>query len=459
MSNEAGPTLLLILVLLELSHFPGDDEDWCSGFEARSRLVFGPLEKEFPTSPASLRYTPGCELGYLTGRGRGDRHLLMGILSISSEGAKLSYYEGSSNTEEQQGAQRTAAEPENVMRLQERSVGVVRLDPRPVRLEPFSHQVAGQSSLLMLDPGTVCKPMIPREHKLYRSLPDPLRPFIPCFHGLLYVRLEEGDDGSHHLWGYYPDTGHDGQCAGVDNSEALRAPVHPDDIRDQDRRMEHVKRPRAPPLPLLKGDAAGSSSSKNQQDFTASAKSVKQRHFVDSGSLTGQASEPGLSSPDNRRTGVNDSSNAEENGVVSTEDLLPLLPGRAAWQDRGQGQNGDQGGQGRKQGVRVEEGPKREGEGREEVEGGRREEHHTTGTSMPMSSGHMSSAVDGPSSHPSSGMNTIIVDEDDTVDADKDDNVDEDDTVDADKDDNVDEDEDDVVDEDKDEDYVADMMV
>ena len=58
-----------------------------------------------------------------------------------------------------------------------------KLDPTPVPLEPFGHQVAGQASMLSVDPTTVCKPLIPREHHLYRTLPPQLIPFTPQYRG------------------------------------------------------------------------------------------------------------------------------------------------------------------------------------------------------------------------------------------------------------------------------------
>ena len=68
-----------------------------------------------------------------------------------------------------------------VMRLEGR-LGP-KLDSNPVPLEPFGHQVAGQASMLSVDPTTVCKPLIPREHHLYRTLPPQLIPFTPQYRG------------------------------------------------------------------------------------------------------------------------------------------------------------------------------------------------------------------------------------------------------------------------------------
>ncbi len=41
--------------------------------------------------------------------------------------------------------------------------------------------------MFCLDPGTVCKPYVQREHIFYSSLPPALQPFIPFFKGCMKV--------------------------------------------------------------------------------------------------------------------------------------------------------------------------------------------------------------------------------------------------------------------------------
>ncbi|XP_059153196.1 uncharacterized protein LOC131938963 [Physella acuta] len=67
-------------------------------------------------------------------------------------------------------------------------------------LAPFDHQVAGQSSMLRYDATTVCKPLIAREHFVYKTLPMELKAFTPEFRGEIEVKLSE-KDGYIHLYG------------------------------------------------------------------------------------------------------------------------------------------------------------------------------------------------------------------------------------------------------------------
>ena len=57
------------------------------------------------------------------------------------------------------------------------------------------HQVSGHSSMFVLDDVTVCKPLIGREYKFYRTLPPEMRQYTPEFHGTLQVVLQEAQDG------------------------------------------------------------------------------------------------------------------------------------------------------------------------------------------------------------------------------------------------------------------------
>lgn len=52
-----------------------------------------------------------------------------------------------------------------------------------VMLEPFVHQVGGHSCVLRFGEQTICKPLIPREHQFYKSLPPEMRKFTPLYKG------------------------------------------------------------------------------------------------------------------------------------------------------------------------------------------------------------------------------------------------------------------------------------
>lgn len=52
-----------------------------------------------------------------------------------------------------------------------------------VMLEPFVHQVGGHSCVLRFGEQTLCKPLIPREHQFYKSLPPEMRKFTPQYRG------------------------------------------------------------------------------------------------------------------------------------------------------------------------------------------------------------------------------------------------------------------------------------
>lgn len=52
-----------------------------------------------------------------------------------------------------------------------------------VMLEPFVHQVGGHCCVLRLGEQTICKPLIPREHQFYKSLPTAMRKFTPQYRG------------------------------------------------------------------------------------------------------------------------------------------------------------------------------------------------------------------------------------------------------------------------------------
>lgn len=52
-----------------------------------------------------------------------------------------------------------------------------------VMLEPFVHQVGGHCCVLRFGEQTICKPLIPREHQFYKTLPSAVRKFTPQYRG------------------------------------------------------------------------------------------------------------------------------------------------------------------------------------------------------------------------------------------------------------------------------------
>uniref|UniRef100_A0A3Q2ZY16 Kinase n=1 Tax=Kryptolebias marmoratus TaxID=37003 RepID=A0A3Q2ZY16_KRYMA len=65
-----------------------------------------------------------------------------------------------------------------------------------VMLEPFLHQVGGHSCVLRFGEQTICKPLIPREHQFYKSLPAAIRKFTPQYRGVVSVSFEEDEEGN-----------------------------------------------------------------------------------------------------------------------------------------------------------------------------------------------------------------------------------------------------------------------
>lgn len=55
-------------------------------------------------------------------------------------------------------------------------------DPVTV-LHPFAHQVGGHTQLMLLDHGTLCKPLIQRELLFYLNAPRGMRHFVPQYKG------------------------------------------------------------------------------------------------------------------------------------------------------------------------------------------------------------------------------------------------------------------------------------
>ncbi|XP_068576145.1 inositol hexakisphosphate kinase 2-like isoform X2 [Cebidichthys violaceus] len=65
-----------------------------------------------------------------------------------------------------------------------------------VMLEPFLHQVGGHCCVLRLGEQTICKPLIPREHQFYKSVPAAMRKFTPQYRGVVSVSFEEDEEGN-----------------------------------------------------------------------------------------------------------------------------------------------------------------------------------------------------------------------------------------------------------------------
>jgi len=65
-----------------------------------------------------------------------------------------------------------------------------------VMLEPFVHQVGGHSCVLRFGEQTICKPLIPREHQFYKSLPPEMRKFTPQYKGVVSVSFEGDEEGN-----------------------------------------------------------------------------------------------------------------------------------------------------------------------------------------------------------------------------------------------------------------------
>ena len=58
----------------------------------------------------------------------------------------------------------------------------------PVLLEAYGHQVGGHSLLLRYG-DALCKPLLPREHFYYETIPHELKAFTPRYNGERRARL------------------------------------------------------------------------------------------------------------------------------------------------------------------------------------------------------------------------------------------------------------------------------
>ncbi|XP_021027926.1 inositol hexakisphosphate kinase 2 isoform X1 [Mus caroli] len=117
------------------------------------------------------------------------------------------------------------------------------VEPRTkgILLEPFVHQVGGHSCVLRFNETTLCKPLVPREHQFYETLPAEMRKFTPQYkavlifvrcadefgasgnietkeQGVVSVRFEEDEDRNLCLIAY-PLKGDHGTVDIVDNSD------------------------------------------------------------------------------------------------------------------------------------------------------------------------------------------------------------------------------------------------
>eukprot|EP00069_Balaena_mysticetus_P008506 bmy_05985T0 len=117
------------------------------------------------------------------------------------------------------------------------------VEPRAkgILLEPFVHQVGGHSCVLRFNETTLCKPLVPREHQFYETLPAEMRKFTPQYkdvlifvrfadefgasgnietkeQGVVSVRFEEDEDRNLCLIAY-PLKGDHGTMDSVDNSD------------------------------------------------------------------------------------------------------------------------------------------------------------------------------------------------------------------------------------------------
>ncbi|KAL8566794.1 hypothetical protein ACOMHN_005745 [Nucella lapillus] len=59
----------------------------------------------------------------------------------------------------------------------------------PSLLEPFPHQVAGQSLVFRYGADTICKSLIKRELRVYQTMPDTLKSHVPQYRGVVDIAL------------------------------------------------------------------------------------------------------------------------------------------------------------------------------------------------------------------------------------------------------------------------------
>jgi len=65
------------------------------------------------------------------------------------------------------------------------SDGISDLEDHEVSLFPLNNQVGGHTRLLLLDQGTICKPLNPRELEFYQNIPSEIQLFVPKYKGVM----------------------------------------------------------------------------------------------------------------------------------------------------------------------------------------------------------------------------------------------------------------------------------
>jgi len=95
----------------------------------------------------------------------------------------------SSSVSEDEGSAPVLQSPNGTREKQTSPSAGISMDTNNVSLEPFVHQVGGHIPMVCLDADTVCKPLIEREHRFYRSLPESLKRFAPRFEGLMHIEM------------------------------------------------------------------------------------------------------------------------------------------------------------------------------------------------------------------------------------------------------------------------------
>uniref|UniRef100_A0A1B6MM28 Kinase n=1 Tax=Graphocephala atropunctata TaxID=36148 RepID=A0A1B6MM28_9HEMI len=58
-----------------------------------------------------------------------------------------------------------------------------------VSLLPLNNQVGGHTRMLLLDQGTICKPLNPRELEFYQNIPSDIQNFVPKYKGKFLFNL------------------------------------------------------------------------------------------------------------------------------------------------------------------------------------------------------------------------------------------------------------------------------
>lgn len=97
---------------------------------------------------------------------------------------------------------REALKAEEKEKQQQQQLQPQSLMEKGVMLEPFVHQVGGHCCVLRFREETICKPLIPREHQFYKSLPAAMRKFTPQYRGVVSVSFQEDQEGNLSLFAY-----------------------------------------------------------------------------------------------------------------------------------------------------------------------------------------------------------------------------------------------------------------